>query len=266
MTEITSLKETQKILTNLLAEFDKLCQKYDLKYSIVFGTLLGAIRHQGFIPWDNDIDVAMPREDYEKLLSLKYNDGRYEVKSYRYSKKYHYIFSKFSDNNTFIEEPENDGQDLGLWIDIFPFDYIDTNYYEKNLETIDKKMKTYPKLYSKFGPNINKKNSELEFKKVLAKYAHKIVLPFANNILSIFEKHIISLKGDMCVLYFHNFSGIKTSFLKSEWNNLTRVKFENIEVTAFKNYDKILKNQFGDYMTLPPKDERVSHQLKAYYR
>ena len=127
-------------------------------------------------------------------------------------------------------------------------------------------MKTYHKLYSKFGPNINKKNSELEFKKVLAKYAHKIVLPFANNILSIFEKHIISLKGDMCVLYFHNFSGIKTSFLKSEWNNLTRVKFENIEVTAFKNYDKILKNQFGDYMTLPPKDERVSHQLKAYYR
>lgn len=85
-----TLDEMKAVELGILKKFDSICKENGLEYSLAYGTMLGAIRHKGFIPWDDDIDVFMKREDYEKLLTLKYDDGDFEVKNYRYSKNYYF--------------------------------------------------------------------------------------------------------------------------------------------------------------------------------
>ena len=100
-----TLDEMKAVELEILKKFDSICKENGLEYSLAYGTMLGAIRHKGFIPWDDDIDVFMKREDYEKLLTLKYDDGDFEVKSYRYSKNYFFLYSKMVDKRTSICEP-----------------------------------------------------------------------------------------------------------------------------------------------------------------
>ena len=92
-----TLDEMKAVELGILKKFDSICKENGLEYSLAYGTMLGAIRHKGFIPWDDDIDVFMKREDYEKLLALKYDDGDFEIKSYRYSKNYYFLYSKMVD-------------------------------------------------------------------------------------------------------------------------------------------------------------------------
>ena len=119
------IDEMKEYLLGILQEFDKLCQENQMRYSIAYGTLLGAVRHKGFIPWDDDVDVVMPREDYEKLLSIKYKTKKYEVKSYRYSEDYYYEFSKMIDRDTLVLEKYRCDANMGIFIDIFPMDYLE---------------------------------------------------------------------------------------------------------------------------------------------
>ena len=118
-----TLDEMKAIELGILKKFDSICKENGLEYSLAYGTMLGAIRHKGFIPWDDDIDVFMKREDYEKLLALKYDDGDFEVKSYRYSKNYYFLYSKIVDKRTSICENWRAEKDMGLFVDIFPLDY-----------------------------------------------------------------------------------------------------------------------------------------------
>ena len=97
-----TLDEMKAVELGILKKFDSICKENGLEYSLAYGTMLGAIRHKGFIPWDDDIDVFMKREDYEKLLELKYDDGDFEIKSYRYSKNYYFLYSKMVDKRTYI--------------------------------------------------------------------------------------------------------------------------------------------------------------------
>lgn len=265
MEQIKSDSEIKKLLTLALGKFDEICRENNLKYSIAYGTMLGAVRHKGFIPWDDDIDVVMPRGDYEKLLALKYNDGRYEVKSHRYSKNYHYIFAKLSDNSTLIKEENRDGQELGIYVDIFPVDFVSSEYYFKNADKLDRKIPDMIKFYGQFGPNNNTPDSQLTLSKIIKKYAHKALLPISNTVLSIYEKQFASDKGEYCIPYFHNFTGIKNSFPNKYWDNIDTVDFEDIKVKMFADYDEWLTNIFGDYMQLPPVEQRGGHAFEAYY-
>lgn len=99
-----TLDEMKAVELGILKKFDSICKENGLEYSLAYGTMLGAIRHKGFIPWDDDIYVFMKRKDYEKLLALKYDDGDFEVKSYRYSKNYYFLYSKIVDKRTSICE------------------------------------------------------------------------------------------------------------------------------------------------------------------
>lgn len=118
-----TLDEMKAVELGILKKFDSICKENGLEYSLAYGTMLGAIRHKGFIPWDDDIDVFMKREDYEKLLKLKYDDGDFEIKSYRYSKNYYFLYSKMVDKRTYICEDWRAEKDMGLFVDIFPLDY-----------------------------------------------------------------------------------------------------------------------------------------------
>lgn len=128
LSELRKLQLLQKDILDFLAD---ICNKYDLVYWLDFGTLLGAVRHKGLIPWDDDVDIAMERESYKKLqiiFDTQLKDSKYELKFYENKK-----FLKIIDKNSFIEDIN--GNKINVWIDIFPFDF----YSKKNfINFIDK--------------------------------------------------------------------------------------------------------------------------------
>ena len=111
--------DIKKICLDILVEFDAFCRKNNLKYSLAYGTAIGAVRHSGYIPWDDDIDVMMPRSDYEKLLSIFSNDGNYKLFNDSMP-DYYYQYAKIVDVNYPIKEFNRKEKLMGLWIDIFP--------------------------------------------------------------------------------------------------------------------------------------------------
>ena len=123
-------EELKKIQVEILDYVDKFCEERNIKYSLYAGTLIGAVRHKGFIPWDDDIDIMMLRSDYERFLKELHEekDSRYKILDFRYDHSYHYAFAKVIDSKTQLREEVIDPYDgLGIYIDIFPIDVLPDN-------------------------------------------------------------------------------------------------------------------------------------------
>ena len=120
------IEELKRIQIGILKHLDAFCNENNLKYFMCGGTLLGAVRHKGFIPWDDDIDIMMKREDYDKLIELypKNDNSNFKLFSYELDKSFPYPFAKMDDFRTIFEEEINDSYKIGVNIDIFPIDYI----------------------------------------------------------------------------------------------------------------------------------------------
>lgn len=253
------------ICKNILKKFTEICKEHDLKYSIFYGTLIGAVRHGGFIPWDDDIDVVMPRKDYEKLLKLQYEDDQYEIKNYRYTKDYFYPFSKMIDKNTVVIEKSRAEKNMGVFIDIFPIDYVD-NYNNGFDKDIAKALKNRIFMCHLAG-STDKKYAKSIANYIIKKAAHFIMDPFRLRLIEKFDKEFIKENGEYCINFVNNAEG-ESQLLKAEyWDNLIAMKFEDIEVMGFADYDAILTKKYGDYMKLPPKDRQATHHsFDSYYR
>lgn len=130
-----TLQEMQKYVANILKQFDAFCNENGLTYFVGYGTLLGAIRHDGFIPWDDDIDIMMPRGDYEKLLTYAALDnvGRYEIISRMNRKNWPYPLAKCVDSNTELEETNFNSGRLGVYIDLFPLDGLPSGNIKRKI-------------------------------------------------------------------------------------------------------------------------------------
>lgn len=123
MQEITEIAELKEIQLGILREIDKLCKAYHLKYFMSDGTLLGAVRHKGYIPWDDDLDIWMPRKDYEKLEQIMNQEGScYKVVNHKNTKGYIYAFGKAVDTRTILKENIEVNCPMGIYVDIFPYD------------------------------------------------------------------------------------------------------------------------------------------------
>ena len=266
-----SLKEIKVTEFNMLIAFDKFCRRNGLKYTLCGGTLLGAIRHKGFIPWDDDIDVGMPRYDYEKLLydkNLDYRDIASYMKVGRWTDKTNnYPYMRLMDTRTRIKVPYFDPKTSvkNIWIDIFPFD---GNPKNKNdlMPTIKRLVLLRKILAIKLaklgeGKNVFKKYSKYVIRFILSpisiyrlcKYMDKISkkYPFDNA---------DTISGVVWGLY-----GIGECVDRKGFVETTEVEFEGRKFMAMSNYDEYLTGLFGDYMQLPPEDKRVYHGFKAYF-
>ena len=141
--KVLSLEEIKRIELGILEYLHQVCEKHDIKYFIDFGTLLGAVRHKGFIPWDDDMDICMLREDYEKLQDylIANPDERYEVMSYKNNLNYVYPFMKVQDNQTYLlEEDVRIDSNMGIYVDIFPVDgYEDDSVFKDKMTRLIKK-------------------------------------------------------------------------------------------------------------------------------
>ncbi len=261
---LEELKETE---LGILKKFDQICRDNNLEYSLAFGTMIGAVRHHGFIPWDDDIDVLMKREDYEKLLKLKYEDDNFEIKSYRYSKNYYYPFSKMIDKRTHLEESWRAEKNMGVYIDIFPLDNLNFassgEELKKDFDNVIAKAIKYNTIAYMMGHKLS------HHKGLNIKYITKLLL----LILTYPFKRAIIKKADL--LNAKNKNGNYSAMLlqistcpfidSHSFDEIIRVDFEDFKAPIYKNYDNILTIKYGDYMTPPPvKEQRSNHWFKAY--
>lgn len=258
-----SLKEAQNIMLKILIEFDRVCRENNLKYFLDWGTLLGAVRHKGFIPWDDDVDVSMPRVDFEKLKSLhnKFNEDYFlQTPETDNHYKYYYIPMKIRySKSRYVEVVEKGDEKFnnGIYIDVFPLDKLPKGKINYKLQNIYKYiMERSPIIY------IGYKNLSLR---------RKIIYPLVylfTNILSItVRKRIEDFFIYKCKSYDNIYwSGIdlcfKQKYRKEDIFPLNEIEYEGIKFMGPNNPDSILKSMYGEYMMLPPENQRIRHSKK----
>ena len=257
--EAKILKQLQDTETEILANIDLFCKKNNIKYSLYYGTALGAVRHKGFIPWDDDLDIAMTRDNYELFCTLwKKNPLKgfflQTIETDSYSGVCHAKVRK--DNTLFISE-DGDGNNIhnGIWIDIFALDRVPKNVFKKAyLYFNNLKRMIYTRGYS-----ISSKDSLL--KKILKSFLKIIPDSYRKDRLIKSEKNIqkyINFEGDYTYKSFATLGSIKYDYSKELVSNYVYTDFENHKFLIFKDSDSMLKILYGDYMKLPPVEEQVS--------
>lgn len=263
MIEVVSAKDIQESLLYLMRELHTICEENQLVYNIFGGTLLGAIRHGGFIPWDDDIDITMPRYDYEKLKTIvgeKYSD-RFAFECFP-QKDYCYPFGKFVlRDSILIESMKSKYGKGGLYIDVFPVDGY------PSVEAERKHFKTLQRLkYFRCKCVLN--NSSRGLKRVantiLTFFCQMIgVGYFVNKEIETVKKYDFS-KSEYVLCQGAGWYD-KGKLKKDDYLERKLYRFENTYFWGIKNYDGHLRKLYGDYMKLPPEERRVSeHNYKLY--
>ena len=270
MLELT-LQQIRQIELDLLIEFDKICNEKGYRYSLGGGTLLGAIRHNGFIPWDDDIDVMMPRPDYEKFINYSLNNNiPFTLITHTTMEGYNGLFAKLSDSTTVLQDNLiKDDYDLGVNIDIFPIDGLGNSEIEAR--KILKKTELQREILNAISWKryFRSKTHGLIFEPIrLALYYTSRFINPKKILKSVDEKNLkysfdsSSYAGCICGSY-----RTKEIMKKEVFEKYIDVKFENNIFKAVSDYDTYLTKLFGNYMVLPPEKERVTHHsFQAFYK
>ena len=261
-----SLQEMKEIELELLKRFHSFCVENNIRYFISHGTLLGAIRYKGFIPWDDDVDLLVPREDYERLLSLYQDNERYCLISYEKNKGYFFPFAKFCDMTTRkVETNLDNGVDHGLAIDVFPLDYWDDDLEKAKQEV--KRQKQY-----RFRLELTKlcKPDSLHpakrFVKGIAMAVYKLrgSAYYVEKIMK--EAHKPEQKGSRYMGgKAWNVYGERDILPAEVFAEAIELEFEGEKFFAPVGYDAFLTSLYGDYLPEPPVEKRKTHHsFKAY--
>jgi|BioPla2DNA2_1021312.scaffolds.fasta_scaffold56926_2 lipopolysaccharide cholinephosphotransferase len=261
MSKVDKISDLQQIELNILLDIDQFCKKHNITYYLGEGTLLGAIRHQGFIPWDDDIDILMKREDYEKFLKLAPSkmDADYEIQHSTTIKNYWSPFIKVRYLGKSLYKQQHIKHltnHNGPCVDIFPLDYVPKQYsraqYYQSL-----KIKFLRRTLSlKLGLTKKRsiKNSIMKFigSFLCVKYIH-------NKLDKTFKKY----KTGKYIANLGSYYSIKKQTFPSDYYDLPRyVSFEGNSLPIPNKAETILSSIYGDYMQLPPEEKRV---IKHHY-
>lgn len=271
MVEITEVSDIQKLLYFLMKRFHEICEQHNLYYVIFGGTMLGAVRHQAMVPWDDDIDVCMPRGDYEKFLRIvneKYTDN-FIVKCYP-QKGYVYNFAKFCLKDSLIVEKDLLPQvaNLMLYVDVFPVDgYPPKETEKKHFDKLCFYKKSRCKSIYKIVP------SKTWWKKPYAFFKYVKRLPYRLIGYKYFVKKEIeeSKKYDFDACEYVSMQGAgwnqKGKLSKKCFLDRKLYQFGKLRVWGISDYDEHLTRLYGDYMTPPPKENQISnHSYKLYVK
>ena len=259
----TQLKQLQKVELDILIEVIRVCKENGLNYFTVGGTTLGAIRHNGFIPWDDDIDIGMMREDYEKFLRiapLKLSKG-FTLQSYSTEPNMPTYFAKVrKDDTLFVEDYARDIQmHQGIYIDIMPYDKIPEDLKER--AKYRRKVQFWNQLF--IAKSITETSvpytKNKGYKNVLRKGLHVAVSGISKETL--YHRLDSELRKynqtESTMVSSRGLSAFETSI--DDYFPLCDHVFETISVKIPRNADMVLKTQYGDYMKLPPEEKRYSH-------
>lgn len=271
MVDNTKIHESE---LNIAKYFVEICEKNNLEYFILGGTFLGAVRHKGFIPWDDDMDFGMPRKDYEKLyklLSEKKTD-KYIYKNFKNSNIKTY-FSRIEDPTISIIDTSAKKEDIrNAWIDIFPLDGMPNGKFRQSIHKLRILITRVRMQYSQFDEIVNQDlPGRRRHEQFLIDLGNLIQPQRFINKKKAFEKMDKLLKKypyDKSKMV-GNHMGIykfKETFEKNIYEETDKYLFEDIYLTAPKNYDLVLKQLYGEYMIPPKVEERNKHHTKVIER
>lgn len=264
--------ELKKISLDILEKVHEFCVQNDIRYYLSYGTLIGAIRHKGYIPWDDDIDIIMPRPDYDRFIS-SFN-GHYshlEVLSPELNPRFYMPYANVCDNRTYLDEgiDSHNGIEMGIKIDIFPIDGVpaDDDAFVKLTNRINrlrwmlwKKKQSVIETYKYCG-----------FMGAIKQFVSSfMLLPFTYSGL---QKRIRALATSYKYEESQNVDAIvfnlngDTRVPKYVLEESVLVDFEGRQFCAMKEFDYFLRSIYGDYMQLPPEEKRIAkHDFTAYWK
>lgn len=260
------LDELKSIQLDILQVIHDFCQENKINYSLGCGTLLGAIRHKGYIPWDDDIDIYMLRREYDKLLHLFPNTKNHvRISSLERENDWDKAYAKAYDERTICEEDSN-CKVIGVSIDLFPIDFVPKN---------DKKWLRYNK-----RRRILKIASDIKTMRITDEYStlKKIIIKLCKIVLTpIHQKTLVKWLNNYAQKFnnteseyvFESCQGLllKNKFSSSVFSDYMDIQFEDRQFKAMSGFDEYLKCAYGDYMRLPPENKRVSHHsFKAWWK
>lgn len=267
------VRDTQRIALNILKTIAHICEEQDLRYFLFYGSLIGAVRHQGYIPWDDDTDIMMPRPDYDKLLTyLKRSSSRqfpYSVFNHEVSTDYPYMITRISDDSYAIDMDNEKPYGLGVFIDIYPFDGLGDTM------TSALKFGMQGDRLSSLCYQATRKHYAVETTtSVLRKILKFPVFLFAKMIgKDYFQNKLTNLANRIpydeskyvgCVVWL---SGGEKDIFPREWfDTFETLSFEDSEFRVPGKYKEFLTKVYGDYMALPPEKDRIGHHNYAVYK
>lgn len=263
MREITA-EELHVILLDIAKEFHRICEKYNIPYYMLGGTMLGAIRHKGFIPWDDDMDFGVPRRFFKDCINALQKELPSHYKIYTIDNS-DYILNgtiKISDERTFLKEiyREDSDENIGVNIDIFPLDETNDNLAVLSKNKIIRiliSLHVYKHLPTKH---------RVWHKKIVA-YMIKVlfIAMKKDTIINIIEKYFIPQKGDYIANHYGAW-GIKEIHHRDVMGIPTMYPFEDTSFYGVENYDSYLRKMYVNYMDLPPKVKRHLHIINMFWK
>ena len=260
MKKITDIHELRSIQMGILDEVHRFCKAHGLRYFLSSGTLIGAVRHKGYIPWDDDIDIYMPREDYEIFLNAYHDEkGIYRAINPASESHYYYTFAKVVDQRTHMVERETEGYEIGVYMDIFPVDFVTEDLKERERIFRQKKL-----LYKIRRCKISSTNP---LQSTLAYLVYKCWPMSVKQIERRIRKLIVLEKPTRTVCNMTEAGpSIKGCFPAEDIASSVDILFEGKTYKTMIGYRDYLERTYGDYMTLPPEDQRVTHKFEAYWK
>ena len=269
-----NLRKLQLAELNIIKLFMEICRKENLRYFMIGGTMLGAIRHKGFIPWDDDVDIGMPREDYDRLFELL-KDGNYlpenfEYLNYKIKDDYMRYFSRIVDNRVLVYNASG-GKEIveAAWIDIFPLDGSPNNPIIRNIRytwIMWKRLRYHLSLMDTLV-NLNRPGRPL-YQRIIIGFAKRIPIgrgAGSKEILDDIDRQLkkygwngSSTGANIFGAYAH-----REIVPKSVWGSkVVLYPFEDVELPGPEDYDAFLGRFYGEYMTPPPEGNRDKHNIR----
>lgn len=245
----------------LLKEVDRICNKCGIKYNIIAGTMLGAVRHGGFIPWDDDADVAMLREEYEKFRAAcrtELNGTKYYFQDHQETEGYRWGYGKLRRRDTLFlrEHQEHMPYEQGVFIDVFPIDAVPQSWFGRTLKNVQcfavRKI-----LWSKVGKIAEKSALKRMIFGALSRIPEKDVLRYYDKMVEKAKK----TKSQWGRILLFPTPNKQYGYLRRWYETKADILFEGEIFPGIADYDKYLTFKFGDYRSLPPVEKRKAHPV-----
>lgn len=264
----------KEIMVDVFKAFIKICKDNSLKYYCCGGTAIGVVRHQGVIPWDDDIDILMPRPDYEKFLSLFHtlNLTEFELVTPNFTKNYYLPFAKMCAKNTTLLETTEHACIFGIFIDIFPLDglpneRLDRLKHMNKFRVLSNKLAIISKPFHVNFKNIFKRLSQMQLRTAMYESIlsfnkiknRKIICQKLDDLANEYSFTSSLVVGNLCGMY-----GEREFVPKSWFNDIVELPFELLTVNMPKEYHNYLNQIYGNYMALPPVEKQKSEHKHAY--
>lgn len=263
MKEMT-LQEIQDLQLEMMQKVHEFCVSHNIRYSLGGGTLLGAIRHKGYIPWDDDIDIMMPRPDYERFIrEFKGVDSDLTIQNYYTDISFHREWTRINNDRTLLVYALAVG---GVYVEIFPIDGLPDEEKTREYLSYIKSLRT------KLWRTVKKKREAVRGNFYISRlkyYLRQLVFPSRKTIIGEYEKLFDSYPFDTAKYAgaIIGVYGMKEHMDADVFKKYILVPFEKYQFYAIADYDAYLKKHYGDYMKLPPKEQQKSeHNFKVYWK